>query len=445
MKKKQNLILHIPTYLFVLLLSFAFFVFPTSVHAEEITISPKSITLGRGESATVTVKGADQEVKWEVRHKRKLKIVKTKKLAADTYSCTVQAVKGDYEYNSYLKATVGDKVYKCPISYEIRVQNEKSIHITKGNQKQLLISTKAPVKWTSSRKSVASVSKTGVVKGRKPGNATITAQVGKQKFKYKVKVSSKISDSKKYRYKIKKGEAIITSYIGDDDIVKIPKKLGGKKVTTIGYEAFGEDSEHISPYKPYTLKEVSIPKGVRSIGDWAFATCTYLTKVSLPSTLRTIGIQAFAEDESLKSIHLPSKLQSIAGSAFCYSGLTNIVIPNQIKIMQANVLGSCKNLTSVKLPTNLKIIEEYALCCLPKLRKIVIPNGTKEIQSDAFYNDVNLEQVIIPESVTTIAPEAFSTVPFTATFPPNLTIYGKAGSTAEKYANKYQIKFVAMK
>lgn len=442
MKKKRNLILHIPTYLFVLLLSFVFFVFPASVHAKEVTISPKVLILGKNETATVKLLNTKQKVTWKIRHKSRAKILTTKRNKTSS-QCTLKATGGGNGQDTYIQASIGDTVYKCKIIYEHRVQNVTSIHITKGNQKQLLVSTEVPVKWTSNRKSVASVSKTGIVKGRKPGNAVITAQVGNQKFKYKVKVSSKISDSKKYRYKIKKGEAIITDYIGDEDIVKIPKKLGGKRVTQIAERAFGDDFDEINSLKPFTLKEVTIPKGVRSIGTWSFASCPYLSKVSFPSTMQVIGDFAFDGDKNLKTIRLPSSIRFIDECAFSSTGLTSIIIPNQVTIMKKSVFSNCKNLTSVKLPANLKIIEDFSFHNLPKLKAITIPNGTKEIQAYAFYDSVNLEKVVIPESVTKLD-YAFHLELHPLTFPSNLTIYGKSGSKAEEYANKYHIKFVAM-
>ena len=43
--------------------------------------------------------------------------------------------------------------------------------------------TKKKVKWSTSNKKVATVTKKGKVKGKKAGKATITAKVGKKKIK----------------------------------------------------------------------------------------------------------------------------------------------------------------------------------------------------------------------------------------------------------------------
>ena len=69
--------------------------------------------------------------------------------------------------------------------------NKKSISIKVGKTYKLkLKGTKKKVKWSTSNKKVATVSSKGVVKGKKAGKATITAKVGKKKYKCKVKVTA---------------------------------------------------------------------------------------------------------------------------------------------------------------------------------------------------------------------------------------------------------------
>ncbi|MCR5837516.1 MAG: Ig-like domain-containing protein [Lachnospiraceae bacterium] len=67
--------------------------------------------------------------------------------------------------------------------------NKKKATIYVGKTVKLKVkNVKGKVKWKSSNKKVAKVSKKGLVKGIKPGKATITAKVGKKKYKCKVRV-----------------------------------------------------------------------------------------------------------------------------------------------------------------------------------------------------------------------------------------------------------------
>lgn len=67
-----------------------------------------------------------------------------------------------------------------------------NITLKVGKTKKLKVkNTTANVKWSSSKKKVASVSKSGLVKAKKEGEAIITAKVGKKRLKCKVEVIGK--------------------------------------------------------------------------------------------------------------------------------------------------------------------------------------------------------------------------------------------------------------
>ena len=74
--------------------------------------------------------------------------------------------------------------------------SRKKITLVVGKKAKLKVKgTKKKVKWSSSNKSIASVSKKGVVKAKRPGKATIRAKVGKKILKCKVTVKKKTSVS----------------------------------------------------------------------------------------------------------------------------------------------------------------------------------------------------------------------------------------------------------
>ena len=70
--------------------------------------------------------------------------------------------------------------------------NKKKATITVGKTLKLKLSgvKASKVKWSSSGKAVASVSRKGVVQAKKAGKATITARVGKKKYTCKVTVKA---------------------------------------------------------------------------------------------------------------------------------------------------------------------------------------------------------------------------------------------------------------
>ena len=76
----------------------------------------------------------------------------------------------------------------------------------------------------------------------------------------------------------------VTGYEGElpADMV-LPREIDGKKVTSIGDEAFALCG---------SLTSVTIPDSVTSIGDYAFAWCDSLTSVTIPADC-TVGVDAF--------------------------------------------------------------------------------------------------------------------------------------------------------
>lgn len=76
--------------------------------------------------------------------------------------------------------------------------NKSKITLTVGKTAKLKVkNTKKKVKWSSSKKSVATVSKKGKIRAKKAGKTTITAKVGKKKLTCKVTVKAKKSSATK--------------------------------------------------------------------------------------------------------------------------------------------------------------------------------------------------------------------------------------------------------
>lgn len=72
--------------------------------------------------------------------------------------------------------------------------SKKSATLTKGQTLTLKVSgTGKKVKWTSNKKSIASVSTKGKVTARKKGTATITAKVGTRKYTCRITVRNPLT------------------------------------------------------------------------------------------------------------------------------------------------------------------------------------------------------------------------------------------------------------
>ena len=91
-----------------------------------------------------------------------------------------------------------------------------------------------------------------------------------------------------------------------------------------------------------------IPKGVTSIGDWAFRDCSSLTSITIPKCVTSIGDSAFYKCSSLTSITIPGRVTSIGDLAFsCCNSLTSIMIPKGVKSIGLLAFSGCSSLTNV--------------------------------------------------------------------------------------------------
>ena len=84
-------------------------------------------------------------------------------------------------------------------------------------------------------------------------------------------------------------------------------------------------------------KKVTVPKGVKTVGQYAFAHASQLKKVTLPAGVKTIEAGAFKDCPSLSKVSLPEGLKTIKDRAF----------------------AGCTALKRVRLPATLKNVDDY--------------------------------------------------------------------------------------
>ena len=196
---------------------------------------------------------------------------------------------------------------------------------------------------------------------------------------------------------IPKGVTSIGDYAFDDcdsiTSVSIPKS-----VTSIGERAFARSS----------LKSIELSKGVTSIGNAAFAGCTNLSSITLPDGITDIEERAFAECSSLKSVVLSHGVKTIKESTFfeC-SSLTSISIPKSVTSIEDKAFEGCSSLTGIMLPNGLKNIGNSAFTDCTSLTSIKIPKSVTSIGWDTFSYCSSLTDINIPDGITSIEDLAF--------------------------------------
>lgn len=196
----------------------------------------------------------------------------------------------------------------------------------------------------------------------------------------------------------------------------------------------------------YSLKEITVPKGVATIGSEAFYNSGLQTVIfESDTTLTKIFNDAFRYCRSLTEINLPSSVTYIGDSAFLSSGLTKFTVGKNIAHLGDGALAYCADLTSLTVddgnavytatdnviyynnendkkvlyvraggidsdftvPDDVYIIGMYAFAG-SGVGCVTLNEGLNEIKNNAFSNCGNLKEIIFPDSLETIGVEAFS-------------------------------------
>lgn len=209
-------------------------------------------------------------------------------------------------------------------------------------------------------------------------------------------------------------------------------------LTTLEKSAFAECSELLS---------VTLPASVDKLPMYVFNGCTKLNAVEITGDVSSIQDYAFANCPALKSIELPEGLETIGERAFLNSGLTSVVIPDTVTVINAEAFWGCADLESVALSAQLQSLETYTFRNCTSLASITIPGSVKNIEVKSFDGCTALSKVTLEEGVESIASQAFYNTPsFTEiVLPSSITTVGATafGANVKKITVKKNFNTVA--
>ena len=271
-------------------------------------------------------------------------------------------------------------------------------------------------------------------------------------------------------------EACVVGYKapnGTAGAVSIPATLGTYTVTSIGVDAFAEQT---------TMTSVSIPQSVRTIGTGAFENCSSLVSVSIasgltefaersfkgctslvtlnmPATVTSVGRSAFEDCSSLKNVNLSQGLKSIGNYAFrrCKS-IETVTLPNSVTYLGEGAYEECTGLKKLTLSAGLTQLEDFTFYKCSQLTPLQLTENITSIGRYTFSECSSLSSVTIPKSVTIIGASAFENCQFLAVaIIPNTTqyiystafrndpvaIYGYTGTYAEQFARENGLSFTS--
>lgn len=159
------------------------------------------------------------------------------------------------------------------------------------------------------------------------------------------------------------------------------------------------------------LETVTFPASMKNIGGLRYSGIKTI-KFAEGAAPESIENEAFYECDSLRSVTLPSTITSIGDRAFAYcDSLKTVVFPDGLKEIGNEAFRDCLSLTISSLPASLTTVDSYAFLQV-KFPSLTIPAGLTSIPNDAFYGAV-FNELTVPATVASIDRNAFGNAEIT--------------------------------
>ena len=179
------------------------------------------------------------------------------------------------------------------------------------------------------------------------------------------------------------------------------------------------------------LIRVTIPRSLKSIGDYAFSNSNLtevdlsninidsighgafhsihgLSTLNLGDSVKVVGDYAFYGCDSVEEVTIPESVIYLGEDAFCgCTSLKTATVNASIETLENCTFAYCESLASVELPANLKTIGKEAFYKCSSLKDIVLGNSIELIDEAAFYENTSLEYIVFPDSLKDINVFAF--------------------------------------
>ena len=178
-------------------------------------------------------------------------------------------------------------------------------------------------------------------------------------------------------------------------------------LTEVVWPAALEEIKH-DAFVGTALTSLSLPEGVRVIGDKAFAGCTALTSVTLPASLETLGSEAFMGCTALTELDLSHGGYTMGNGIFSdCTALETVVIPAGVTVLGESVFARCTALRNVTLPDTLTNTGKNTFSGCVSLASITLPDGI-DVDDGCFADCTALTALTLPANMGSIGYNAFN-------------------------------------
>jgi len=164
-----------------------------------------------------------------------------------------------------------------------------------------------------------------------------------------------------------------------------------------------------------SISRIAFPNTIKYIAEWGLASMINLRSANLGYGIEQIGRAALAATPQLTILDFPSKLNSIGESAFANSGITEVILPQELVTIDKDAFKDCKNLGLVVIPPSIRSIGNSAFKGCDNLFQVFKPAHIPKNKFDKIKNIkfMPTEAYNNPDYQATAsdAPETYMTTP----------------------------------
>lgn len=170
-----------------------------------------------------------------------------------------------------------------------------------------------------------------------------------------------------------------------------------------------------------SITSIELAYGLTEIWENAFAGCSSLTSVIIPNTVTRINGNVFYECSNLTTIDLPNSLEELGQNAFYGSGIIDVFLPANVRIIDQLAFQDASQVASVTVDENNpyfsssdgilynKDMTRIIHCPAQRTGDFVVLEGVKEMNDHTFWSARKITSISFPASfIDEIKGESFA-------------------------------------
>ncbi len=219
------------------------------------------------------------------------------------------------------------------------------------------------------------------------------------------------------------GSGYSLGYIFEGTNTTLPQSL--KRVAICGNNGLSIPANAFTSC--YTVEEITLGEGVRSVGSYAFSNCPRLFYISLPSTLTSLSYDAFSqcyrlyEVENLSTLAIRNYIDCAVEIRTSHSARAAVVAQGQYRFARYNgmwyLIDYPANSTAIAPPASFQYegdtvtgwaISNYLFYYNTTVQSVTLSGGVSAICKYAFFGCENLRSLTLGAGLSEVEPWAFS-------------------------------------